>query len=160
MELSNFVLAAVLAIIGAVSGFVGWWLKARNQELRAIEKMLREEQRKIYKEILDPYIGLFSDQNKNISSGSLVKKLTSHQYKSKAFEMFFFGSGEVIKAYNKLIQHGSRINPENAEPDLTIVTDFGQLLLEVRKSLGNKKTKLNAKEMLGVIINDLSKLPA
>ena len=158
MELSNFVLAAVLAIIGAVSGFVGWWLKARNQELRAIEKMLREEQRKIYKEILDPYIGLFSDRNKNVDEQ--VKKLTSHQYKSKAFEMFFFGSDEVIKAYNKLIQHGSRINPENAEPDLTIVTDFGQLLLEVRKSLGNKKTKLNAKEMLGVIINDLSKLPA
>lgn len=35
---------------------------------------------------------------------------------------------------------------------------FGKLLLEIRKSLGNKKTKLTKLELLKFTINDIDKI--
>ena len=35
---------------------------------------------------------------------------------------------------------------------------WGKLLLEIRKSLGNKKTKLNELDMLRAMIKDMSKI--
>ena len=44
---------SILILIG---GGVGWIIKTKYEELRATEKRLLDERRKIYLEIIDPYI--------------------------------------------------------------------------------------------------------
>jgi hypothetical protein len=58
MEWVQIIVPSVLVIIG---GIVGWLVRSRTEEYRAIREKLREEQRKIYSEILEPYIELFAD---------------------------------------------------------------------------------------------------
>lgn len=92
---------SLLMIIG---GIITWLLKSRTEELRATEEKLREERRKIYNEILDPYIRLFADL-KGQGTTQVLKKITSYEYRKTAFELNLFGSDEVVRAYNALMQH-------------------------------------------------------
>ncbi|GAG88773.1 unnamed protein product, partial [marine sediment metagenome] len=92
---------SLLLVLG---GIITWLLKSRVEELRATEERLREERRKIYNQILDPYIRLFSDL-KGKGQEYALKKITSYEYKKTAFELNLFGSDEVVLAYNNLIFH-------------------------------------------------------
>ena len=47
-----------------VGGIITWIIKSKIEELHAIEEKLREDRRKIYIQILDPYIRLFSGLKK------------------------------------------------------------------------------------------------
>jgi hypothetical protein len=85
-------------------GIITWLLKSRVEELRATEEKLREERRKIYGQILDPYIRLFADL-KGQGPTQAIKKLTSYEYRKTAFDLTLFGSDEVVCAYNALMKH-------------------------------------------------------
>ena len=49
------------SLLMVFGGIITWFIKSRVEELRAIEEKLREERRKIYGQILDPYIHLFAE---------------------------------------------------------------------------------------------------
>ena len=91
----------ILVIIG---GIVTWFLKSRVEELRVIKEKLREDRRKIYEQILDPYIRLFADL-KGQGSINALKEISSYEYRKTAFNLNLFGSDEVVRAYNNLWKH-------------------------------------------------------
>jgi len=84
-----------------LGGIITWFLKSRVEELRATEERLREERRKIYGQILDPYIRLFADL-KGQGPVQALKKIGSYEYRKTAFDLNLFGSDEVVRAYNNL----------------------------------------------------------
>ena len=49
---------ALLAVIG---GIVGWFLKSRTDELRAVEERLSSERRKVYSDLLEPFVVLLTN---------------------------------------------------------------------------------------------------
>jgi len=92
------------SLLMVLGGIITWFLKSRVEELRATEERLREERRKIYGQILDPYIRLFADfkgQGPNIA----IKKITSYEYRKTSFDLNLFGSDDVVRAYNALMKH-------------------------------------------------------
>lgn len=141
----------ILVIIG---GIVTWFLKSRVEELRVIKEKLREDRRKIYEQILDPYIRLFADL-KGQGSINALKEISSYEYRKTAFNLNLFGSDEVVRAYNNLWKHIYEAeNTEHPNPQ-KMIDLWGSLLLEVRKSLGNKNTTLTGKDMLRAMIKDI-----
>lgn len=58
LEIVRVLGPSILVIIG---GAVGWFIKARIEEIKNIQEKLREERRKLYVEILSPYIKIFSN---------------------------------------------------------------------------------------------------
>lgn len=79
--------------------------------------------------------------------------------KKTAFDLNLFGSDEVVLAYNnfmKLIYPYESETTEKREPKMILL--WGKLLLEIRKSLGNKKTKLDELDMLRAMITDIDRL--
>jgi hypothetical protein len=68
----------------------------------------------------------------------------------------YFGSDPVVKAYNNFFQYlyNNESNPEPAK----MMSLFGKLILEIRKDLGNSKTKLAEFDMLRFMITDIDKL--
>ena len=136
-------------------GIITWLFKSRVEELRATEEKLRDQQRKIYLEILDPYIRLFAELKTKGSSVQALRKMISYEYRKTAFNLNLFGSDEVVKAYNALMQHTYEAESTEKQDPKEMMRLWGMLLLEIRKSLGNKKTKLDELDMLRAMIKDI-----
>nr|CBH37181.1 conserved hypothetical protein [uncultured archaeon] len=144
-------------LLMVLGGIITWFIKSRIEELRAIEEKLREERRNIYAQILDPYIRLFADI-KGKGPDEALKKITSYEYRKTAFDLNLFGSDEVIRAFNNLMKHTYEAEATGNQDPEEMMRLWGNLLLEIRKSLGNKKTKLNEFDMLRAMIKDMSKI--
>ena len=154
MEWLQILGPTLLMVLG---GIITWFIKSKIEELRAIEEKLREERRNIYAQILDPYIRLFADM-KGKGPDEALKMITSYDYRKTAFDLNLFGSDEVVLAYNNLMKHTYEGEAtENKDPNKMMLL-WGKLLLEIRKSLGNKNTKLDEFDMLRATIKDIDKL--
>lgn len=144
-------------LLMVLGGIITWFIKSKIEELRAIKEKLREERRNIYALILDPYIRLFADL-KGKGPDEALKRITSYDYRKTAFDLNLFGSDEVVLAYNNLMKHTYEAEATGNQDPKEMMRLWGKLLLEIRKSLGNKKTKLNEFDMLRAMIKDIEKL--
>lgn len=153
--MDSLIQAIIPSLLMIIGGIITWFIKSRSDELRAVQDRLTSERRKIYSEILDPYIRLFSDlegKGKQVA----LKTITSYQYKKTAFELSLMGSDNVVSAYNEMMREiftGNKSPESQNSPRLLLL--FARVLLEIRKSLGEKKTKLNDRDMLRSMINDI-----
>ena len=145
------------SLLMVLGGIITWAIKSKIEELRAIEEKLREERRDIYAQILDPYIRLFADL-KGKGPDQALRKITSYDYRKTAFDLNLFGSDEVVRAYNDLMKHTYKAEATGNQDPKEMIRLWGKLLLEIRKSLGNKKTKLNEFDMLRAMIKDIEEL--
>lgn len=149
---------SLLVIIG---GIITWMLKSRVEELRAIEKKLGDERRKVYAEILDPYIRVFVSlkaEGRDQALKEAVTKITSYEHRKTGFELSLFGSDEVVRAYNAMIQHFVKSGSSGGTSPEDMVRLWGGLLLEIRRSLGSRRTKLDEFDMLAGMISDIDSL--
>ena len=149
------ILGPTLLIV--LGGIITWVTKSKIEELHAIEEKLRKERRNIYAQILDPYIRLFADI-KGKGPEEALKMITSYNYKKTAFDLNLFGSDEVVRAYNNLMKHAYKTEATGNKNPKEMMGLWGELLLEIRKSLGNKNTKLNKFDMLKAMIKDIDKI--
>ena len=143
-------------LLMVLGGIITWFIKSKIEELRAIEEKLREERRNIYAQILDPYIRLFADIKKGKGPDEAMKRVNSYYYRKTAFDLNLFGSDEVILAFNNLMKYTYEAEATEKQDVGKTMCLWGKLLLEIRKSLGNKKTKLNELDMLRAMIKDMS----
>ena len=98
---------------------------------------------------------MFSDLSA-AGQSKVAKQITSADYRKTAFELNLYGSDEVIKAYNNLMMHAYQAEKETAEQDpKELMRLWGALLLQIRKNVGNKKTKLDEYDMLRAMIKDI-----
>lgn len=141
-------------LLMALGGLIAWVIKSKIEELRAVQENLREKRRKTYAEILDPYIHLFTEL-KTKGPNQALKKIISYDYRKTAFDLILFGSDEVIRAHNNLIKHAYEVEAKGTQDPKQIMSLWGNLLLAIRKSLGNKKTKLDEFDMLRAMIKDI-----
>jgi len=147
---------------------LGWSIRNRADRARELEEKLREDRIQIYNDILEPFIMLFTKGNpttknqRNKSYKDLgAEKVMSLEYKQAAFKLSLIGSDDVLRSYNDLMQFFYEVgnDPEGnqtASP-MDMLSLFGKLLLEIRKSVGNESTDLNNFEMLEFLITDLRK---
>jgi len=145
------------SLLMVLGGIITWLLKTRVEELHATEERLREERRKIYIQILDPYIRLFADI-KGQGTAQAIKKITSYEYRKTAFELNLFGSDDVVHAYNDLMKHTYEAEKTGTQNPREMMQLWGNLLLGIRRSLGNKKTKLGEFDMLRAMITDIDNI--
>lgn len=144
----------ILVVIG---GIISWLLKSKYEEFRNLKEKLHEDQRQIYRKILDPYIRLFAE-SKDKDTGIAHRQLLSYEFRKIAFDFNLIGSDNAILAYNKLMQHVYKSEKQEGINGKELMRLWGELLLEIRKSLGNKRTKLNEYDMLEGMIKDIEEL--
>lgn len=145
------------ALLVVLSGIITWFAKSKIEELRVINEKLRKERRNIYAQILDPYIRLFADI-KGKGPDEALKMVTSYNYKKNAFDLNLIGSDKVVFAFNNLMTHSYKAEATGNKDPKEMMSLWGELLLEMRKSLGNKNTKLNKYDMLKAMVKDIDKL--
>lgn len=153
---------SILVIIFGGSGIIGVilnnLLRSRIEKLQEVERNLRDERRKIYDKILAPYAKLFSALGNKSKMDEVVEDIKSENYKKATFDFKLIGSDYVIYAHNKMLQYTYDSEVSGNRDSVKMILLWGNLLLEIRKNLGNEKTKLNEIDMLRGMIKDIDKI--
>jgi hypothetical protein len=154
---------------------MGWTIRRRIEKgqekekyLRELEEKLRDSRIEIYYKVIDPFIiGLSNDAafsaDKSFKGKSAIEiaqqKMFSLEYKQAALRLSLIGSDSVTRAYNNLMQqfYSNELQQGSPESSLKLMGILGNLLLEIRKSVGNENTELDNLEMLEWFINDIRK---
>ena len=152
MDWLQFIVSPVLMAIG---GIITWFIKSKTEELRTLEEKLRQERKSVYINLLSPYIRLFA---KPPQIKETLDEITSYEYRKTAFDFILFGSDEVVRAYNEFTNYVYQSESVRSMDSQELMRLWGKLLLEIRKSLGNKHTKLNEFDMLKGMIKDIEQI--
>jgi len=158
--LQNILAPLILLLVAGVGSVAGYFIRSRGEESRAIQQKLNEERRKAYGEILAPYIRILVDVKNKEGAAKALEEIKSYDYRKTAFDLALFGSDNVVRAYNAFLQYAYKAESGGSEEQRAIgyMRLWGQLLLEIRKDVGNKKTRLNERDMLRWLISDIEKL--
>jgi len=168
------IIVAILAIVIGSGSIISLYYRGRIAKLSLIQNKLREDRRKFYLELLDPYIFLFAkmptlNQKTRTKEEELkiynefLEKVISLEYKRTTFKLSLLGSVDVVKAYNNLTEFTALPNVQQQPDDNQIIIMlYATLLLKIRKDLGNKNTllkHLNEKDILKTMnIRDIDTL--
>jgi len=152
----------VLLLATGVGGTIAWFVRSRYEELRSLEDRLSGDRRKIYRDILEPYIGIFGGIKDQGTQDKVVKKMLSPEYRRTAFEFVLIASDEVVRAYGDMMQYFYKLDANggtlSTEQGILGMLHFGRLELAIRTSLGNKNTTLSEVDMLRWLIKDIERL--
>ncbi len=144
-------------ILAAVGVIVGWIVRSHTEEKRVLRERLREEQRNVYRKLIDPYIKVISGSKNKGLLQQAIKEIQSHEYRKTVFDVILLGSDNVVIAHNKLIQNTYQAEETGERDTMEMMRLWGSLLLEIRKSLGHKDTELTEKDMLRAMTKDIDK---
>lgn len=164
----------VLLLLG---GF-GWWIKqrveasqakqdllvvqqhAQEARIRELEDKLREDRIATYNALLEPFFMLFMSEAAFATDKKFkgqkkdeiaISRMLSVEYRHVAFKLSLVGNDEVVRAYNKLMQffYQTESDPMPLEAKtVRWLALMGDLLLEIRKSMGNPTSRLDRWEMI------------
>lgn len=162
-------------------GGLGWIIKnkvqssqnreqSQNARIRELEDKLREDRINTYYSILEPFFLLFTSEEafskdpkfKNKNKNDLaIAKMLSVEYRGVGFKLSLVANDSVVRAYNKLMQYFYHTE-EDDRPIEEKVCDWialmGDLLLEIRKSMGNESSTLDRWEMIEWFMTEASTL--
>lgn len=162
-------------------GGIGWLIQNRFQSsrskeelqssrVRELEDKLRDDRIKIYNAILEPFFLLFTSEEafakdpkfkKKNKNDLAIAKMLSVEYREIGFKLSLLANDSVVRSYNKLMQYFY-----HTEQDLRPAEDkicewialLGELLLEIRKSMGNEQSDLDCWEMIEWFMTDAPNL--
>ena len=143
---------------------------AQAARIRELEDKLREDRITTYNELLAPFFLMFTSeaafaidkkykgQNKNDLA---ISQMLSVEYRKVGFKLSLVGNDEVVRAYNKLMQFFYHMEADRRpleEKTANWLTLMGDLLLEIRKSMGNAASGLDRWEMIEWFMQDAPSL--
>ena len=152
----NWISIAVTPIAGGIVGFGVWFLQSRIDKIQHARERLQDERRKVYADVLDPFIRIFTGIKKPQEAQKAMKQIVSYEYKKAAIDFNIIGADNVVKAFNELMQYIYKTEEdESGDPSETMLR-WGRFLLAMRKSVGDPATKLTEIDMLQSQIKDLN----
>ena len=159
---STIIIAVLGPILITIGGLITWFFKSKREDTLIAEEKTREFKIKTYETLLEPFITVFTFTLNENQKQKGINKLLSLDYRKAAFNLTTFGSDEVVKSYNNIMQAFFNIKSEDFANDdeeyaVIMLTYLSDLLLNIRKDLYTKKTDLERSEMLAFMINDIDK---
>ena len=156
-------------VLVLIVGAIVWKYRQSIERKIRLEEQLRDDRIEIYNQILEPFIVLLmsdaawaSDpKTKNKDKFKLAtSKMLSLEYRKTSFRLSLIGSDPVVTSFNNLMQDAfSRSEGSSSLPSdiKKMVSLLGDLLLEIRRSMGNETTKIDNWGMLESFITDARK---
>jgi len=150
----------VTPLVAALVGFGVWYFQSRLEALRREQERLHDDRRKVYTDVLEPFVRIFAGVKNPKENQKALQQLLSVEYKRTAFEFSLIGVDDVVQAFNDLMQYVYSFDAEaDKRPDSSeLMLRWGRFLLEIRRNVGNSKTKLTPADMLRSQIKDIHKM--
>lgn len=160
-------------ILVLIIGAIVWKYQKSIERRTKLEEQLRDDRIETYNQILEPFIILLmsdaawaSDpKNRNKDKFNVAtSKMLALEYRKTSFRLSLIGSDAVVKSFNNLMQfsfHMSTSRNASASQSATRESDtrkmvslLGNLLLEIRRSMGNEATEIDNIGMIEWFITD------
>ena len=181
LEAITVIGAVATPIILSLLAAVGWLLKnsieksqdrqqTQSARIRELEGKLREDRIETYNALLEPFFLLFTTEAafaqdpkyKGKKKDELaIAKMLSVEYRKVGFKLSLVASDDVVRAYNRLMQFFYHDDGDASAIDVKAsvwVKLLADLLLKVRKSMGNEATSLDSWEMVEWFMKDASQM--
>jgi len=163
---------------------VGWHIKnkiesTRNNDIRVQERIrdledkLRTDRIETYNKLLEPFFLLFTTDavfesdpkyiGKDRTEYALSKMLTV-EYRMVGFKLSLVADDAVVRTYNALMQffytgqHADSAQENVSKNTSKWIKLLSEMLLEIRRSMGNHETSLNNWEMIEWFLSDAHKM--
>ena len=158
---NTLIIALLSPILITIGGLVTWFFKSKREDTLLAQERTREFKIKTYETLLEPIIIAFTFTLNEKKKTQGINKLHSLEYRKAAFNLMTFGSDEVVKSYNKIMQSFFNTNSEDFDDEeeyaVVMLTYISDLMKNIRKDLYTKKTNLKRSEFLEFMINDIEK---
>ncbi|WP_456422041.1 hypothetical protein [Lutibacter sp.] len=158
----TIIIAILSPILITIGGIISWIFKAKREEYLNSEAKSREYKIETYKKLLEPIIATLTFTLPEKQKQKEINKITSLEYKKAAFDLTTFGSDKAIKIFGKIMQtffHSDQYKDENGEYNneygIRLLALISEFLLQVRKDIYTKKTKLKRSDMIEFMITDI-----
>ena len=134
------------------------YIEIQEQAAVREQEILRDQRRRIYVDLLKPFVMMFSGIKNPHEMRKATKLVLSTEYRNVTLELKLMGSDEVVRSVNEYMQliYNKAAKGEFTPRDL--VEYFGGLLLAIRKDLGGHDTTLEPIDMLRDWITDIDSL--
>lgn len=86
----------------ALAGVFGYLLRSRIEDLREAERRLSDDRRKIYSDLLSPYIDIFAEVGNEPEK--VAQKFKPATMRRLGFNFMLIASDDVARAYNDFMQ--------------------------------------------------------
>ncbi|MGD8455888.1 MAG: hypothetical protein PVF83_05850 [Anaerolineales bacterium] len=162
--IGSIITPILIAIVGAVLARVA----SRQEKVLEMQAKLQDDRIAIYNTILEPYIIALTPEgllNKNkrfrgkAPGDAASEIITTTEYKNAEFKLLLIGSDGVVKAYNeikKFFYQNKMDGTEEATKQMLRIQ--AQLILEIRKSVGNEGTKISQMDAIWWFVKDADKV--
>ncbi len=120
----------------------GWLVRTNIMTQRKYEETVRDKRLETYEEILSPFIAVLdtasdSDDEKAARQQKALQRIKSQEYRALAFKLTFLGSDSTVRACNNLWQFLYALAKDPELDAKSGLLRFGDLLVAIRKDLGN-----------------------
>ncbi|KQB40967.1 hypothetical protein [Flavobacterium aquidurense] len=139
-------------ILTLVSGSIGFIISKIIEDLKESKQRLYEQKRKYYNELIRPYRDVL--KNIKVKNGNTI--LNNKQIADAmdtAFDNILYASDEVIEKYGRFRNTDTNDTETGSKSLYKTLKLFSDLLLAMRKDLGNKYTSLDDVHILRMFIN-------
>src|SRR6266498_4603537 len=143
------VLAATPPLLILFLAGMGWLYRHEKERREAIERQLSDRKYQTYLSL----IGIFLDVMKSVKAKKPIDEssITDRMFDVNK-ELVIYASDEVLETYQKWLI-GARSGSAS-------IGHFGDILVAVRRDMGNPKTKVTSEDVLRQFITDYDSLKA
>ncbi len=129
---------------------------AEKHRTHEAEMRLRDERRKTYLRVLDPYIEVLSEMGRGGDYQAANARLLSVEHRKAAFELKLVATDEVVEAFNAFARYIIDVR-SGSDQDVPgeLLRRWAHLLLSIRKSVGDPETGVTPKAMLVDWVTDI-----
>jgi hypothetical protein len=158
----TLLLALLSPVLLTVGGIISWIIKSKKEEIINAEEKSREFKLETYKKLLEPFVATFTNTIDQKIRKKEIDKIKTLEYKRAIFDLTTFGSDKAIQIFNKIMQtfyRADEYKDDNGEYSVEygnrLIALISELMLQIRKDLYSKRTKLKRSEMLEFMITDM-----
>jgi hypothetical protein len=138
------ILSTIIPVLVILLGGIGWLYKNEIEKRRQIEKQLSEKKYDVYNRLMDIFFYLLKQVKKNkdisVNDPSMIDKMLDIKK-----DLIIYASDDVFKSYYNWL-----INCQKS----TVLITFAQLLISIRKDMGNPYSKITSDEFLISLIQN------
>jgi hypothetical protein len=137
--------ALAAAIVAGLGGVLGYYVRPKLEARERERERVLAAQRKLYDDLLDPIIRALAGVGDAKVLDEALADLRKPAYKKTVFSFSMTGDDRVVSAFNRMMQC---LYTTPSGPGDQAMLFFGDLLLEIRRSVGVPRTRLTARDML------------
>jgi len=132
--------AILISLLTIASGVLGLLLKRQTERLKIVEQQLSQDKYKSYSELVKIFYDILKDTKlkKETDNNELMIRIIDSKK-----DLFIYGSDEIFKKFTAWLTFTNKY-----PNDVKHMKLFLDVLILIRKDMGNKKTKLTYNDLL------------